>query len=176
MTADRPVLQAALTEARRHVLGILDGLSEEQVREPVLPSGWTCVGLVNHLAVDVERFWFRAVMAGDQGAWNSLESTGASAWDVDRGVSPASVLKLYEEEARQADEVIAATPLDAAPVKWPEGLFGSWRLNSLREVIVHVIRETACHAGHLDAVRELLDRRQWMVLDSGRGTRVEESG
>jgi uncharacterized damage-inducible protein DinB len=164
----RPVLQAALTEARRHVLGILDGLSDEQLRQRVLPSGWTCVGLLNHLAVDVERFWFRAVMAGDQSAWNSLESEGGSAWDVDEHVSPATVLTLYEKEARQADEVIASTSLDAAPAAWPEKLFGSWRLNNLIEVIVHVIRETACHAGHLDAARELLDRRQWVVLDSGR--------
>ena len=72
MSVDRPVLAGALSEARRHVLGIVDGLSDEQLRERVLPSGWTCVGLVNHLAVDVERFWFRAVMAGDQSAWDSL--------------------------------------------------------------------------------------------------------
>jgi uncharacterized damage-inducible protein DinB len=168
VSTDRPVLQAALTEARRHVLGILEGLSDEQLRTPVLPSGWTCVGLVNHLAVDVERFWFRAVMAGDQSAWDSFESDGGSAWDVDEGVSPASVLTLYGEEARQADQVITATSLDAAPAAWPKDLFGSWRLNNLREIIVHVIRETACHAGHLDAVREILDLRQWVVLDGGR--------
>lgn len=168
MSAERRVLQAALTETRRHVLGILEGLSYEQLRKPVLPSGWTCVGLVNHLAVDVERFWFRAVTAGDQGAWDSFQSDGVSAWDVDAGVSPEGVLTLYGEEARQADEVITATPLDAAPASWPEDLFGSWRLHNLREIMVHVIRETACHAGHLDAVREILDRRQWVVLDSGR--------
>ena len=168
MSADRPVLAGALSEARRHVLGIVDGLSDEQLRERVLPSGWTCVGLVNHLAVDVERFWFRAVMAGDQSAWDSLESEGGSAWDVGESVSSAAVLRLYQEEARQADEIIAGTPLESAPSAWPEDQFGSWRFNNLREIILHVIGETACHSGHLDAARELLDSRQWLVLDSGR--------
>jgi Protein of unknown function (DUF664) len=31
----------------------------------VLPSGWTCLGLVQHLALDVERFWFREIVAGE---------------------------------------------------------------------------------------------------------------
>jgi uncharacterized damage-inducible protein DinB len=168
MDAEQAVLQSGLAEARRHVLGILDGLSDEQLRERALPSGWNCVGLVNHLAVDVERFWFRAVVAGDQSAWDWFESNDGSAWDVDASVSPATVLTLYREEALEADKMIAATPLDTAPALWPDDQFGSFRMNSLREIIVHVIRETSCHAGHLDAARELLDRRQWLVLDSRR--------
>ncbi len=40
----------------------------------------------------------------------------------------------------------------------------TWRLANLREVLLHVITETACHAGHLDAARELIDGRKWMVL------------
>ena len=52
----------------------------------------------------------------------------------------------------------------AAPSRWPEDLFGGWRLHSVREIILHVMTETAGHAGHLDAVRELIDGRQWLVL------------
>jgi hypothetical protein len=55
---EREVLSSCLNEQRDHVLGILEGLSEEDLRRPVLPTGWTCLGLVQHLAVDVERFWF----------------------------------------------------------------------------------------------------------------------
>jgi hypothetical protein len=43
-------------------------------------------------------------------------------------------------------------------------MFGDWKLSTVREVILHVIVETACHAGHLDAARELLDGRQWFVM------------
>jgi Protein of unknown function (DUF664) len=53
---ERRVLLAYLNVQRKHVLGILEGLSEEDLRRPVLPSGSTCVGLVQHLALDVERF------------------------------------------------------------------------------------------------------------------------
>jgi hypothetical protein len=63
-----------------------------------------------------------------------------------------------------ASGIIAATPLDAAPAWWPEDQFGNWRLHNLRQIILHVITETACHAGHLDAVRELIDGHTWLIL------------
>ncbi len=59
-------LRASLNAQRDHVLGILEGLDEDALRRPVLPSRWTCLGLVRHLALDVERFWFRGVVAGEQ--------------------------------------------------------------------------------------------------------------
>jgi hypothetical protein len=40
------VLRSSLDSQRLHVLGILEGLPDEALRRPVLPSGWTCVGLV----------------------------------------------------------------------------------------------------------------------------------
>jgi uncharacterized damage-inducible protein DinB len=176
VSAEQPVLQAALREARRHVVGILDGLSDAQMHQPVSPSGWTCVGMVNHLALDVEQFWFRAVMAGDDDVWASLRAEDRSAWDVGVDVSPTTVMARYAEAARQADEVLAGTPLTAPPARWPEEIFGSWRLDDLREITMHVIRETSCHAGHLDAAREVLDGRQWMVLDTGRMVSDREGG
>lgn len=75
-----------------------------------------------------------------------------------------AVLDAYRREIELADAIIAATSLDSAPARWPEDLFGSWRLDDVREILLHVIAETACHAGHLDAARELIDGRQWTVL------------
>lgn len=63
------------------------------------------------------------------------------------------------------DAIIAATSMDAAPAWWPEGLFGEWRLETLREIVLHVVTETATHTGHLDAARELIDGRTWLILD-----------
>jgi Protein of unknown function (DUF664) len=40
---------------RSQVLGVMKGLPEEALRRPVLPSGWTCLGMLRHLAVDDER-------------------------------------------------------------------------------------------------------------------------
>jgi hypothetical protein len=154
----------SLTEQRRHVLGILDGLDEDALRRPVVPTGWNCVGLVQHLAVDVERFWFRAVMADEAQAWTSLKQQENSAWRVAEDIATESVLTLYRAEIGRADEIIRSLPIDAAPGRWPQDQFGSFRLADLRAVMLHVITETAGHAGHLDVVRELIDGRTWMVL------------
>ncbi|HEX4221617.1 MAG TPA: DinB family protein [Pseudonocardiaceae bacterium] len=157
------VLLDALAEQRRHVLGIMSGLSEDALRRPVLPSGWTCVGLINHLALDVEAFWFRAVMAGQP----ETIAVG-DAWQVDPDVPAHQILDGYRSQIAHADSVLATASLDAAPAWWPEGEFGGWRLDTNLQVLMHVIAETACHAGHLDAARELLDGNQWMVITGER--------
>lgn len=160
MTEEGRVLLSSLTSQRDHVLGILEGLSEEDLRRPVLPSGWSCLGLVRHLALDVERFWFRAVVGGER---VDLE-TGADAWQVGPDTPAEAVFGLYRRETELANAVIGATPLDAAPAWWPEEIFPGMPSQNLRETILHVITETACHAGHLDAARELIDGRTWLVL------------
>jgi hypothetical protein len=156
-------LVAYLGSQRRHVLGILDGLDDAALRRPVLPSGWTCLGMVQHLALDIERFWFRAVVAGEQAAIDEL-ADAPDAWRVAPDVPAQAVLDRYREETERAAAIVAAVPLDAAPAWWPGELFGDWRLDDLREIVLHVTVETACHAGHLDAARELIDGRQWRVL------------
>jgi Protein of unknown function (DUF664) len=160
MSKESGALLSSLNNQREHVLGILEGLPGEALRRPVLPSGWTCLGLVQHLAIDVERFWFRRVVAGEPLG----DDEPANAWQVATDVPAEAVLGLYRQEIELADAIIAATVPDAAPARWPDELFGSWRLNDLREIILHVIAETACHAGHLDAVRELIDGRTWLIL------------
>jgi hypothetical protein len=167
--AETMALLSSLQAQRRHVLGILDGLDDEALRRPMLPSRWTCAGLVRHLAMDVERFWFRAVTEGNPAIMDEPEGTGDPAdegdnnWLVGPQVPAGAVLDLYRREAQLADAVIVRTALDSPPAWWPD-FFGQWRLDDLREIILHVITETACHAGHLDAARELIDGRQWVVL------------
>ena len=86
-----------------------------------------------------------------------LDST--SAWKVSPTTVPEQVIAaLYRAQIRRANDIVTATPLDAPPKQWPD-FFGSWRLADLRAILQHVITETACHAGHLDAARRT-DRRQ----------------
>jgi uncharacterized damage-inducible protein DinB len=155
---ERQLLLTSLNDQRQHVLGILDDLPEEALRRPVLPSGWACVGLVNHLALDVERFWFRTVFAGEP-----VEQP-ADAWAVSPEVPVQEVLDLYRSEIELANAIIASTPLESPPINWPER-WPNWRYADLREGILHVITETATHAGHLDAARELIDGKTWLVLN-----------
>ncbi|MCX5142909.1 DUF664 domain-containing protein [Streptomyces sp. NBC_00338] len=161
--AEIRALLSSLDGQRRHVLGILEGLDEEALRLPVLPSGWTCLGLVQHLALDVERFWFRAVFTGDTTVIAALDEID-DAWQVDPGVTVAEVLDRYRAEIALADAVVTAAAAGAPLAWWPHDQFGAPHLHTLRDVLLHVITETACHAGHLDAARELLDGRRWLVL------------
>ncbi|MFI7445917.1 DinB family protein [Nonomuraea sp. NPDC049714] len=162
MSPETETLLTYLNHQRRHVHDILAGLSEADLRRPVLPSGWSCLGLVRHLALDVERFWFRAVVSGDRAVIDGLGQSG-DAWQVGRDVPVGAVLTCYRREIDAANAVIATTSMQAAPVWWPEW-FADWQARTLREVVLHVITETACHAGHLDAARELIDGRRWLVL------------
>jgi Protein of unknown function (DUF664) len=159
--ATKEALQICLRIQREHVLGCLEGLDDAMLRRPTLPTNWTCVGMVQHLAFDVERFWFRETVAGE-----SINDAGdsTSAWIIGSGTPPEKVLALYRDEIERANAIIGETPLEAAPKYWAEH-FGSWRLPDLRAILLHVIAETACHAGHLDAARELLDGKNWIVLD-----------
>lgn len=91
-------LLRTLDAQRNHAIGILDGLNRNALLTPVLPTGWSCLGLVQHLAVDVERFWFRAVMAGEEAAWAEFGDDQASAWQVDPDTEPADVFGLYRDE------------------------------------------------------------------------------
>ena len=158
-----PALLSSLNNQRAHVLGILEGLAGEALRRPVLPSGWTCLGLVRHLALDVERFWFRAVIAGEQTVIDALAGAG-DAWQVASDVRAEDIFNLYRQETELANAIVAATPLDAEPAWWPEEIFPDLPPRCLRDMVLHVITETACHAGHLDIVRELIDGRTWQVL------------
>jgi uncharacterized damage-inducible protein DinB len=159
-SAEREALLAALRQQREHVLQAVAGLPDEALRRPVLPSGWTCLGLIQHLALDVERFWFRAVVAGEVVDLCADDQ----AWRVDAATPAAEVLAAYREEARAADAVILGRDLAAEPAWWPVDLFADLPVRDLRSTVLAVLVETACHAGHLDAVRELLDGHQHLVL------------
>lgn len=159
--AEITTLMRCLERQRDHVLGAVEGLGDEALRRPVLPSGWNCLGMVQHLTLSVERLYFRAVVAGDPVVIDQVSSQ-ASAWQVDPALPAADVLDRYSHEASLADAVIAASSPDADVAWWPFPE-GEWRLHSLRDVLLHVITETACHAGHLDAARELIDGQQWLV-------------
>jgi uncharacterized damage-inducible protein DinB len=162
-STERRALFDALNNQREHIFEALQGLDADELRRRVLPSGWSCLGLVNHLSLDVERFWFQAVVAGEQSVVEDILGSSDNAWEVDESVAAEAVLQGYRDNIGLADATVADRPLDATPAWWPS-FFGSWRLDSLREIALHVITETATHAGHLDAARELIDGKLHLVL------------
>lgn len=161
---EKEALRSALAAQRRHVLTAVEGLTDDQLRQPILPSHWNCVGLINHLALDVERWWFRQVFAGQELSAGEIAEAGTDAWLVPANVGPQTILERYRRETERADAIISSAAVEDPPAAWPDLFAPRFHLDNLRELLLHVITETACHAGHLDATRELIDGRQWLVL------------
>jgi uncharacterized damage-inducible protein DinB len=154
MTAEAVALQHYLDAQRASALAVLDGLTDEQLRTSVLPSGWTPLGLIKHLGY-AERYWFQTMFCGTAGEvpWpDDDEGQMTSAHPV------AEVFTFYREQCERSNAVLATTPLNAKPA----GRHGSdpdGEVSELRGIVLHMIEETARHVGHLDAARELLDGR-----------------
>jgi len=163
MLSERTVLLSRLKGQRLHVIDQLEGLSDEQLRRPVLPSGWSCLGLVRHLTLSDERYWFDVVVAGEPLDFWPEGDNGD--WLVRPDESAEGVLTAYTTAIARADEIIAARDLDEPPQQ-PEEWWADAGLSfpNLRSIIVHVLVDTSVHAGHLDAVRELLDGHQHLVI------------
>jgi Protein of unknown function (DUF664) len=156
---ERRALLYFLQYQRDSVLAIVDGLDEAAWHQPVVPSGWTPAGLVQHLG-DAERHWFQQVVTGSDSelAWDE----GRPAYDPHAAFTcgrPASeVVAYYRGQIGRSDAVLAVTPLSAAP-RGQHGDPDEAEPPSVRWIVLHMIEETACHAGHLDIARELLDGR-----------------
>ncbi|WP_200823100.1 DinB family protein [Actinacidiphila yanglinensis] len=162
MNAELDALKGALDSQRKHVLGILDGLSEEDLRRPVLPSGWSCLALLRHLTLDVELFWFAGVIAGAPDVAGQLTAGSEAHWSVPEGMSAPAVLAGYRAAVARADAVLATAAPEQEPAVWPVELWPTWRLPDVRHILIHVLTEVACHSGHLDAARELIDGTTWL--------------
>ena len=161
--SERTTLTSGLASARHHVLRQLEGLNEDQLRAVVAPSGWTPLGLIRHLTLSDERYWFQVVVAG--GPLDFWPEGLNADWEV-RSDEPAhAVIAAYTAAITASDAIIAKTDLDTPPAApEPDWDAAGLAFPDLRSILVHVIVETSTHAGHLDIVRELIDGRQHIVL------------
>jgi hypothetical protein len=150
----RSELLECLEYQRSSVRAIVGGLAEEAWHTPVVPSGWTVAGVVEHLG-NAERHWFQEVVAGvhpdlpwDEGrpAYNPQ-----MAFTCDRPSS--DVLGYYQEQCDRSDGILAGMSLSDVP----RGRHRGEEIPNVSVVILHMIEETAAHSGHLEIAREFLD-------------------
>jgi hypothetical protein len=155
-TGDQALLDF-LDAQRDAVLAIVAGLDEEAWHRSIVPSGWTPAGLVDHLG-GAEWHWFQGVVAGAEPEpppgeedLPPYDPTAAFVSDL----PSAEIIAFYHDQCAQSDAVLAVTPLSAPP----RGKHGDPDNEppDVRWVVLHMIEETARHAGHLDIARELLD-------------------
>jgi uncharacterized damage-inducible protein DinB len=157
---DKQQLHRYLSAAREAVTWKVEGLSEYDVRRPLTRTGTNLLGLVRHLSI-VEAAYFGATFdrpfAPHLPWWDDDAPEGEDLW-VPAPVPRAVVLATYAAAVAHADRTITELDLDAAGrvAWWPDPEV------TLRSVLVHVLAETARHAGHLDILREQLDGRTGM--------------
>jgi uncharacterized damage-inducible protein DinB len=163
------MLLGFLQYQRDAVLKIVAGLPEEAWQTPVVLSGWTVAGMLWHLG-GAEHHWFQDVAAGGAEEPPSDEEEGEEEEEEEEGEydpyaaftcdwPSADIIASYREECRRSDEVLAVTPLSAAPRRLdfhPDPEYTA-QITSVRWIVLHMIEETAAHSGHLEIARELLD-------------------
>ena len=149
-------LSAFLDFYRALMLDKAAGLTQAQLGVAMEPSTMTLSGMIYHLTV-VEASWFSDIFAGEGigEPWASVD------WDEDRdwewriaqSMDPEVVFDAYRDASDRSREIVAAADsLDQLSVKYRDG--DKW---SLRWILVHMIEETARHAGHADLIRESID-------------------
>ncbi len=139
---------------REALMRKLDGLSDDQLREPVEPLGWSPLGLLQHLGWVERRWMIRGFGAQDVVAYPP--GGDAEEWTVAPGASAAQVIAAYQAEVTRANSLAAKAALtDKALLggrfKAPE------QAPTLGRILFHLLQEYARHAGHLDIARELID-------------------
>ncbi len=155
-TADElTTLRGMLDMQRSILLWKLDGVSEEDAKRPFVKSGTSLLGVVKHMAW-VEQWWFVEFIGGGSPDYPWSGDDPDAEFRIEDGETIASISALYASSVAQADEVIDnAESLDVTGTL--DSNDPARRERSLRWVLVHMVEETARHAGHLDIIRELID-------------------
>ncbi len=134
-------------EHRRSLAGCLDGLSEEQARQELVPSRTTLLGLVKH-ATFVERVWFEEAVTGQSRTVLGIEADPDASFHLEAADTIESVRAAHQAACIQSRGAVAGLSLD-------DDLTGNRRgALPLRWVLLHVLRELAQHCGHADILRE----------------------
>jgi uncharacterized damage-inducible protein DinB len=131
----------------------VDGLSLEDATRVMTPTGMSALGILKHLGW-VERGWFRETFAGEDVEAIDLDGDNSAEFAISSDDTVESVIAFYRAEVEEARRVVRESrSLDAISARET-----NYREHvSLRWIMVHMLEETARHAGHLDLMREEID-------------------
>jgi uncharacterized damage-inducible protein DinB len=166
-SADMPALVPPVTDEREGLLAYLaqqrtwlrlaaHGLTEEQARATPSASTLSVGGLIKHVAI-MERGWTDMMLQRSDG--RSVEDYVAG-FELGPGETLAGAIDAYNDVAKETESAVAGITDLGQSVPVPKGVpwfpadVDAW---SVRWVLLHLIEETARHAGHADIVRESLD-------------------
>ena len=166
LTRERADLLETLRAHRFFLRYTVQGLTEEQARQRTTASELTLGGLVKHVASQ-EAGWVDFVLNGPGAMASPTDPEQMAKWGEEFRLGPDEtldgVLASYEEVARRTDDVVRTLPdLDASHPLPEAPWFEPGAHRSARRVFLHIIAETAQHAGHADILRETIDGQKSM--------------
>jgi uncharacterized damage-inducible protein DinB len=148
--AEKESLKVSLDRHRDAVLWKLEGLGDDDLRRQMVPSGTSLLGLVKHLG-SVEYGWFCETFGRDTEPLPYDEDDPDSDMRARPDETTEDILAFYGRARAAADQAIAELDVEDTGTAW----FGE--AVTMRWVLIHMIEETARHAGHVDILRELID-------------------
>lgn len=148
------LLTAYLDFYREAVLRKIAGMSEEELRTSRLPTGWTPLAMVKHLAY-VELRWLRWSFRGEEIAHpRGNPAVERAEWVVEDGDTTEGVKAFYREQCDRSRAIAAGARLSDRAVRWD---LEEVPAPTLAWILFHLLQEYARHVGHLDVARELSD-------------------
>jgi len=163
LSQERKDLIEALQTHRYFLKFTAQGLTDEQARLTPTASALSIGGLIKHVSA-TEQGWYDfatgapdAMAGGEDG-----EADYAAGFTLREDETLADVLAEYDAVAARTDELAATADLDVAYPLPPAPWFAPGATRSVRRVLVHVVGETAQHAGHADIIREAIDGQKTM--------------
>ena len=141
---------AFLDHHRATLLWKIDGVSDEDLRRPMVPSGTSLLGMVKHLAY-VERGWFQRAFLGQEVTVPWTKEDPDADFRIEPDETTQDIIDLYNQECEINRQIVGAASLDDM------ARYSKRSDYSLRWILVHMIEETARHNGHADILREMID-------------------
>lgn len=145
----KEMLIAFLDQQRQAVYWKLQGLTEDQLRDPHPVTGFSLLGLLKHLAY-AEQQWFHHRLAGEVA---SDDPNSHTAWHPDADESFENLAQTYETHWQHSNDIARQLDLDQT-TRYASPNYGTV---SLQWVLLHMIEETARHLGHADIIRQSID-------------------
>ena len=161
LTGERADLLAALGKQRHFLRFPTRGLTDEQAAQRTTVSQLTLGGVIKHVTL-VEGQWAKFITEGPSAMTFDISEATAGTWEdgfrMIEGETLAGLLEKYDEVAARTDELVRTVPdLDASHPLPEAPWFEAGATWSARHVLLHILAETAQHAGHADIIREALD-------------------
>jgi uncharacterized damage-inducible protein DinB len=163
ISGERADILEMLGKHRYFLCHTVQGLTDEQAAQAPTASTLCLGGLIKHVAA-TERQWADFILTGEHGTADEANIADyVNGFRMLPGETLAGLLEAYRQVGERTDELVRTLPdLDASQALPPAPWFEPGARWTARRVLMHIIAETAQHAGHADIIRETIDGQKSM--------------